>query len=69
MKADSQISQIYIRMSEREFLAYCQSQVSGDLTEEDLVTMLTAWGSIKYSQGHAQAMEEIRDGQSATDQS
>ncbi|WP_316743620.1 hypothetical protein [Pedobacter antarcticus] len=56
-------------MSEREFLAYCQSQVSGDLTEEDLVTMLTAWGSIKYSQGHAQAMEEIRDGQSATDQS
>jgi len=67
LKADSQISQIYIRMSEREFLAYCQSQVSGDLTEEDLVTMLTAWGSIKYSEGHTRAMEEMRDGQSAAD--
>ncbi|SDL70513.1 hypothetical protein [Pedobacter antarcticus] len=54
-------------MSEREFLAYCQSQVSGDLTEEDLVTMLTAWGSIKYSEGHTRAMEEMRDGQSAAD--
>lgn len=45
-------------MTEQEFLVYCQSQVSGPLKEEDIVLMLTAWGSIKYTQGYNQATEE-----------
>lgn len=48
-------------MNEKEFLAYCQNQVSGALQEEDLVTMLMAWGSIKYSEGYSQAREEKQD--------
>lgn len=39
-------------MTENEFLAYCKSQISGVLKDEDIITMLTAWGSIKYSQGY-----------------
>lgn len=45
-------------MTENEFLVYCQSQVSGPLKDEDIVLMLTAWGSIKYTQGYNQAVEE-----------
>lgn len=45
-------------MSETEFLEYCQSQVSGPLTNEDVITMLTAWGSIKFSQGYNKALED-----------
>jgi hypothetical protein len=39
-------------MTENEFLAYCKSQISGLLNDEDIITMLTAWGSIKYTQGY-----------------
>jgi hypothetical protein len=45
-------------MTENEFLIYCQSQVSGELKDEDIVLMLTAWGSIKYTQGYNQAVSE-----------
>jgi len=45
-------------MSEIEFLEYCQSQVSGSLTNEDIVTMLTAWGSIKYAEGYQKGLED-----------
>lgn len=41
-------------MTENDFLIYCQSQVSGQLKDEDIVLMLTAWGSIKYTQGYNQ---------------
>lgn len=51
-------------MTENEFLVYCQSQVSGPLKDEDIVLMLTAWGSIKYTQGYNQstADKEIKEG-------
>jgi len=45
-------------MTENEFLVYCQGQVSGALKDEDIVLMLTAWGSIKYTQGYNQALED-----------
>jgi len=45
-------------MTEVEFLAYCQNQVSGSFTDEDLVTMLTAWGSIKYAEGYSKGVED-----------
>jgi hypothetical protein len=45
-------------MNEIEFLEYCQSQISGSLTNEDIVTMLTAWGSIKFSQGYNKALDD-----------
>lgn len=45
-------------MTENEFLVYCQSQVSGALKDDDIVLMLTAWGSIKYTQGYNKALEE-----------
>lgn len=45
-------------MTEAEFLDYCKSQVSGTLKDEDIILMLTAWGSIKYSQGYSIALEE-----------
>ncbi|MEQ7800518.1 hypothetical protein ABDJ41_11985 [Pedobacter sp. ASV1-7] len=45
-------------MTESEFLVYCQSQVSGPLKDEDIILMLTAWGSIKYTQGYNQAIQE-----------
>lgn len=45
-------------MTEQEFLIYCQSQVSGELKDEDIVLMLTAWGSIKYTQGYNQAVSD-----------
>lgn len=49
-------------MTENEFLVYCQSQVSGTLKDEDIVLMLTAWGSIKYTHGYNQAVEEQESG-------
>lgn len=45
-------------MTENEFLIYCQSQVSGQLNDEDIVLMLTAWGQIKFSAGYNQALTE-----------
>jgi len=45
-------------MTETEFLEYCQSQVSGSFSNEDIVTMLTAWGSIKFSEGYKKAMDD-----------
>lgn len=45
-------------MTEKEFLIYCQSQVSGPLKDDDIILMLTAWGQIKYSSGYNQALVE-----------
>lgn len=45
-------------MTEIEFLEYCKAQVSGELKEEDIVLMLTAWGKIKYSIGYNQALKD-----------
>ncbi|QNK62688.1 hypothetical protein H7F33_19465 [Pedobacter sp. PAMC26386] len=48
-------------MNETEFLDYCKSQITGHMTEEDIITMLTAWGSIKYSQGYTNGLNEKED--------
>jgi hypothetical protein len=48
-------------MNETEFLDYCKSQLTGPLKDEDIITMLTAWGSIKYSQGYNNALSEKED--------
>lgn len=45
-------------MTEKEFLDYCKAQVTGELIEEDLILMLTAWGKIKYSIGYNQALKD-----------
>lgn len=45
-------------MTEHEFLDYCKAQVSGALKEEDVILMLTAWGSIKYAQGYEKALAD-----------
>lgn len=45
-------------MTEIEFLEYCKNQVSGPFTDEDMVTMLTAWGSIKFSEGYNRGKED-----------
>jgi len=45
-------------MTEIEFLEYCKNQVSGSLSDEDVVTMLTAWGSIKFSAGYNKGLED-----------
>lgn len=45
-------------MTENEFLVYCKSQISGLLKEEDIITMLTAWGSIKYAQGYQIGLQD-----------
>jgi hypothetical protein len=45
-------------MTEIEFLEYCKKQVSGSFTDEDIITMLTAWGSIKYSEGYSKGLED-----------
>ena len=45
-------------MTESEFIIYCQEQVTGLLKDEDLLVMLTAWGSIKYTQGYNQALAD-----------
>jgi len=48
-------------MNETEFLDYCKSQLTGPLKDEDVITMLTAWGSIKYAQGYNNALNEKED--------
>lgn len=48
-------------MNETEFLEYCKSQLTGPIQDEDIITMLTAWGSIKYSQGYTNAQNEKED--------
>ncbi|WP_367865109.1 hypothetical protein [Pedobacter sp. WC2423] len=48
-------------MNETEFLDYCKSQLTGPIKDEDIITMLTAWGSIKYSQGYTNAQSEKED--------
>jgi len=54
-------------MTETEYLAYCKSQITGPLKEEDLITMLTAWGTINYSLGYKTALADHRiDTASAT---
>jgi hypothetical protein len=56
-------------MTEIEFVDYCKSQLSGPFKEEDLVTMLTAWGSIKFTQGYNQAkLESSTDDNSASNE-
>jgi len=45
-------------MTEKEFLDYCQGQLSGPLKHEDIITMLTAWGTINYSAGYKKALED-----------
>lgn len=45
-------------MTEKEFLIYCQTQVSGPLKDDDIILMLTAWGQIKYAAGYNQALIE-----------
>lgn len=45
-------------MNETEYLQFCKKQVNGPLNEEDLVTMLTAWGAINYSLGYKNALTE-----------
>ncbi len=45
-------------MTETEYLKFCQDQVERPLTEEDLVTMLTAWGAINYSLGYKTALAD-----------
>lgn len=52
-------------MNEKEFLIYCQSQVSGSLKDEDLVLMLTAWGQIQYQLGYNLAVEKTNNNKTA----
>lgn len=45
-------------MNETEYLQFCKKQVNGPLNEEDLITMLTAWGAINYSLGYKTALTD-----------
>ncbi|HKG08542.1 MAG TPA: hypothetical protein VKB19_18885 [Pedobacter sp.] len=45
-------------MTEKEYLQFCKQQLSGPFTDEDIITMLTAWGAINYSLGHKNALKE-----------
>ena len=45
-------------MTEKEYLKFCQEQVEGPLKEEDIITMLTAWGAINYSLGYKNALAD-----------
>jgi hypothetical protein len=45
-------------MTETEYLQFCKKQVEGPLKEEDLITMLTAWGAINYSLGYKNALSD-----------
>jgi|GEM_PF-1126297 len=56
-------------MTEKEYLAYCQSQIAGPLKEEDLITMLTAWGTLNYSLGYKTALADHKIKISAESQS
>jgi len=50
-------------MTEKEFLIYCQNQVQGPLTDDDLVLMLTAWGQIQYQLGYNTASDKLGTGE------
>ncbi|WP_449436725.1 hypothetical protein [Pedobacter steynii] len=43
-------------MTEIEYLEFCKKQITGPLKEEDIITMLTAWGAINYSLGYKNAL-------------
>ncbi|NRF40875.1 hypothetical protein [Pedobacter foliorum] len=43
-------------MTETEYLEFCKNQITGPLKEEDIITMLTAWGAINYSLGYKNAL-------------
>lgn len=43
-------------MTEAEYLEFCKKQITGPLKEEDIITMLTAWGAINYSLGYKNAL-------------
>lgn len=45
-------------MTETQYLDYCKSQITGPLKEEDVITMLTAWGAINYSLGYKKALSD-----------
>lgn len=45
-------------MNEKEYLQFCKQQVSGELSEDDLITMLSAWGAINYSLGYKTALSD-----------
>lgn len=45
-------------MTEQEYLNFCKAQLKGPLTEEDVITMLTAWGAINYSLGYKTALSD-----------
>lgn len=45
-------------MTEKDYLEFCQKQVEGPLQQEDLITMLTAWGAINYSLGYKTALAD-----------
>lgn len=47
-------------MTESEFLIYCKSQLSGELQDDDIILMLTAWGQISYNLGYNQALKEYK---------
>jgi len=45
-------------MTEKEYLKFCKKQITGAMNDEDIITMLTAWGAINYSLGHKTALKE-----------
>ncbi len=45
-------------MTEKEYLNYCKGQLTGPLKDEDMITMLTAWGAINYSLGYKKALSD-----------
>lgn len=45
-------------MTETEYLEFCKNQITGPLKEEDIITMLTAWGAINYSLGYKNALSD-----------
>ncbi|WP_316789920.1 hypothetical protein [Pedobacter frigoris] len=45
-------------MTETEYLQFCKEQINGPLKDEDLITMLTAWGAINYSLGYNKALTD-----------
>lgn len=45
-------------MTETDYLQFCKAQIKGELKEEDIITMLTAWGAINYSLGYDKALKD-----------
>ena len=50
-------------MTEKEYLQYCKNQLAGPLQDEDMITMLTAWGAINYSLGYKKAQADQEKGE------